>query len=79
MTTTLIKTVVRESVRKQINMAYDFVIKEPTLTAIILPEFIAERLPSASSADVKPPSNKFGDDCEVETAVTPRLTSKGTN
>ena len=32
--TTLIRAVVRESVRKQINMAYNFVTKEPTRVAI---------------------------------------------
>ena len=32
--TTLIRAVVRESVRKQIHMAYSFVTKEPTRAAI---------------------------------------------
>jgi hypothetical protein len=61
------------------NMAYNFVTYEPTLAAIIVAELIAERLSSASSAEVKPSRNRFKDDCEVETAVTPRLTSQGTN
>jgi hypothetical protein len=58
-------------------MAYNFVAKEPTLTAITSGEFFAKRLSSISNADAYLDGQRFIK--EVETVVTPWLILKDTD